>query len=133
MHKPHSGSWGDTVRVGMPVAVVAIVRRPVDGDSVWLEPVDPAGPQFIARIGGVNTPSSGDRATAGEQLIASWEGRRVDFRETCCGRPHGEIPGIITDRGTGENLGQLLLAQGYASRLWRFPIASLPNLSMCAF
>jgi hypothetical protein len=59
--------------------------------------VDPAGPQFIARIGGVNTPSSGYRATAGKQLIASWEGRRVDFRETCCGRPHGEIPGIITD------------------------------------
>jgi endonuclease YncB( thermonuclease family) len=118
----------------------AIVQEPVDGDSVdgdsvWLQPVAPSGPptgpRFKARIGGIDAPSSGADAEAAKALIASWRGRRVWFRETCCGRPHGEVPGIVTDVSTGENLGKLLVARGFARRWAKFPIeaALLPSLS----
>lgn len=102
--------------------ILAIVDIPVDGDSVWLAPTDAATPRFIARIGGVDTPSSGRRAVAGKALIRSWKGRRVLFYKTCCGRPHGEVPGVIVDALTREPLGRLLVAEGHASRWQTFPI-----------
>lgn len=118
----------------------AIVGNPVDGDSVWLTPTNAATSPFMARIGGVDTPSNGPRAEAGKALIRSWKGRRVLFYDGCCGRPHGEVPGIIVDASTRENLGRLLVAGGHASRLHRFPIdppstssalgSGLPSLTM---
>lgn len=120
--------------------IAAVVGNPVDGDSVWLTPTNAATSPFMARIGGVDTPSSGRRAVAGKALIRSWKGRRVLFYETCCGRPHGEVPGIIVDASTGENLGRLLVAGGHASRWQKFPIdppstssalaSGLPSLTM---
>ena len=107
---------------------LATVGNAVDGDSVWLQP--DSGAPFVARIGGVDVPSSGPRARAAKRILASWHGRRVRFSETCCGRPHRETPGVITSVATGQNLGRVLLQAGVADRVPQFPISvRVPNLS----
>ena len=114
-----------------------VVRDAIDGDSVWLQPVAPSGPpslpEFKARIGGIDTPSNGARAEAAKRVIESWRGRRVFFRETCCGTPHGEVPGAIFDVTTGESLGQTLVQLGHAARWHKFPVeAHAPSLVLLA-
>lgn len=100
--------------------MLAVVLGAVDGDSVRLRALD--GHVFIARVGGVDAPSTGARAQAALRLIQTWVGRRVQFRETCCGRPHAETPGTVVDSNTGENLGEALIAAGVADRMPSFPI-----------
>ena len=88
----------------------------IDGDSVW---VRRDGQWVGVRVGGVDVPSSGPDANKAKRHIAGWVGRKVVVRETCCGRPHGEIPGVVTD-ARGNNLGLELLRFG--RRLFQFPI-----------
>jgi hypothetical protein len=113
--------------------ITAITMRvqvvgPIDGDSVRVKRND--NTMFIVRVGGVDVPSSGWQARAAKKHILSWVGRVCTFRETCCGRPHGEVPGILID-SNGNNLGMELLRFG--RRLSQFPISevtyTLPDLS----
>lgn len=98
----------------------AVVARAIDGDSIVVRR-DSNKQEERVRVGGVDVPSRGHDAEAGERLIRGWTGRRVSVRPTASHRVHGEIPAIVVD-GAGHNLGVELLAHG--QRLHRFPIGA---------
>lgn len=97
----------------------AVVIGPIDGDSIWVER---DGKRVGVRVGGVDVPSKGAAADAARAHIRTWAERQVTVKEGCCGRPHGEIPGIVTD-AQGNNLGKELLTFGW--RLSRFPLEAV--------
>jgi len=100
----------------------------IDGDSVRVE--QDIGGVVQVRVGGVDVPSSGANAFAAKTHIRSWVGRRVLVVEGCCGRPHGEVPGIVTDNN-GNNLGKELLS--YGKRLSAFPIETGAGVTPALF
>lgn len=116
-------------RVVRHAAILAVVLDPVDGDSVGLRGVKTRR-EFVARVGGIDTPSNGDRADEAIKLIRTWTGKRVNFQRTSDYTVHGEFPGIVTDAETGENLGRTLMNLGHADRLPQFPIEGLPALML---
>ena len=90
----------------------------IDGDSVRVLR-DTDGVLVHVRVGGIDVPSKGADASAAMAHIQTWVGRSVSVMEGCCGRPHGEMPGVVTDN-EGNNLGKELLK--YGKRLVQFPI-----------
>ena len=87
----------------------------IDGDSVFV------GSRKV-RVSGVDVPSSGIKATGAKTYIRSeWIGHRVTVDERCCGRPHDEIPGVVTDE-QNRSLGEELWHRGFARRDMRYKI-----------
>ena len=97
----------------------------IDSDSVLVMTDDKV--EKRVRIGGIDSPSYGPQADRAKSHIMTWKGRRVHFHETCCNRPHGEIPGVLVD-DHGNNLGKELVHAGFARRWAGFPIKSAAQL-----
>ena len=103
-----------------------LVLRALDGDSVLVRRTD-TDEEFGVRVGGVDVPSRGPKADAAVNHIKrEWAGELATFTPTCCGRPHGEVPGVLK-KANGANLGLELLKFG--RRLHEYEIgACLPAL-----
>ena len=105
-----------------------VVLYAIDGDSVVVRRKD-EGIKVRIRVAGVDVASHGESArSAIRHITSNWVGHTASFKETCCGLPHGEIPGVLIKKD-GSNLGMELLRFG--KRLERFPIQAhvLPSLS----
>ena len=100
----------------------------LDGDSVVVEARD--GGSIAVRVSGVNVPSSGPAAEKAVGYIrAHWLGREVLVRSTCCGRPHGELPGVVSDMA-GNVLGRELLRYGDRRSRFAIDVPSARRLSV---
>ena len=112
------GRSNNTAGSGRNLEFECRVEAVIDGDSVFVRRTD-ANERVAVRVGGVDVASSGASALAAMHHIqTNWVGHLAFFKETCCNRPHGEVPGILTKRD-GSNLGKELLQFG---RRLHFPI-----------